>query len=75
MARPREIQVVTVRMPKEEHEALKIYAFHTGSSVNDVVLRAVRNYLATEGRSDEFDKLLNKARAQYRVALDKLKDL
>lgn len=75
MARPLETQVVTVRMPREEHEALKIYAFHSGSSINEVVLRAVRNYLATEGRSDQFDKLLKKARVQYRVALDKLKDL
>lgn len=70
-----ETQVVTVRMPKDEHEALKTYAFHVGTSINDVVLRSVRNYLASEGRSQEFQALLKKSQARYRVALDKLKDL
>lgn len=74
MAKP-EKQVVTVRMPKDEHEALKTFAFHTASTVNEVVLRAVRNYLASEGRSQEFQTLLKKSQARYRVALDKLKDL
>jgi hypothetical protein len=69
------MQVVTVRMPKEEHEALRIFAFHSGMSINEVMLRAMRNFLATEGRTEEFDALLRKARSQYRVALDKLKDL
>lgn len=70
-----ETQVVTVRMPKSEHEALKIFAFHSGTSINEVMLRAMRNFLATEGRSEEFNALLQKARSQYRVALDNLKDL
>jgi NRPS condensation-like uncharacterized protein len=70
-----ETQVLTVRMPKDEHEALRGYAFATGASMNDVVLRALRDFLSGPGRREEFDALLSKARKQYRVALDKLVDL
>lgn len=68
-------QVVTVRMPKEEHEVLKIFAFHTEMSINDVMLRAMRQFLASEGRTEEFEGLLRKSRSQYRATLDRLKDL
>jgi NRPS condensation-like uncharacterized protein len=70
-----ETQVLTVRMPKDEHEALRSYAFATGASMNDIVLRAIREFLASSGRREEFDALLTKARKQYRLALDKLADL
>lgn len=67
-------KVVTVRMSNEEHEALKIFSFHTGLSINEVMLRAMRTFLATEGRSEKFDALLRKTRVRYRSALDKLED-
>jgi hypothetical protein len=69
-----ETQVLTVRMPKDEHELLRNYSFATGTSMNEVVLRAVREFLAGPGRRDEFESLLSRARRQYRVALDKLAD-
>jgi len=70
-----ESQALTLRIPKEEHEALRAFAFHAGQSVNEVVLSSIRQYLTADGRSEEFESLLDKARTQYRVALDKLKDL
>lgn len=69
-----EKKVVMVRMSPEEHEVLKIFSFHTGVSINEVMLRAMRNFLATEGRSEEFDALLRKTRGRYRSALDKLEE-
>lgn len=63
-----------VRMSKEEHEAaLKIFSF-SGISINEVMLRAMRHFLATEGRSEQFDELLRKTRGRYRSALDKLEE-
>lgn len=67
-------KVVTVRMSAEEHEALKIFSFHTRISINEVMLRAMRNFLATEGKGKEFDALLRKTRDRYRSALDKLEE-
>jgi len=71
----REVQVVTLRVPREEYQALKSFAQLTGASINDVGLRAIREFLAGEARQDEFEAVLQEARAQYRVALDKLADM
>lgn len=68
-------QAVTVRLSKDEYEALRTFAFVTETSINEVARRALREFLVTQGRRDEFDSLLKKARTQYRVALDKLADL
>lgn len=68
-------QAVTLRLSKEEYEALRTFAFVTESSINEVARRALRDFLAAQGRREEFDALLKKARTQYRVALDKLADL
>lgn len=70
-----EPQAVTLRLSKEEYEALRTFAFVTSSSINEVARRALRDFLVAKGRSEEFDALLKKARTQYRVALDKLADL
>lgn len=69
-----EKKVVMVRMSKEEHQAVKIFSFHSGISINEVMLRAMRHFLATEGRSEQFDELLRKTRGRYRSALDKLEE-
>lgn len=67
-------KVVMVRMSEEEYEALKIFSFHSKVSMNEVMLRGLRHFLATEGRSKEFEEQLRKARNRYRSALDKLKE-
>lgn len=66
---------MTVRLPFEVHEALRVVAFGTGVSLNHVVLRAVGDYLADKNRRETVDRLAGQVREQYRVALDKLKDL
>ena len=67
-----EKKVVMVRMSSEEHEVLKVFSFHTGISINEVMLRAMRQFLSTEGKNKELDALLRNARNRYRNALDKL---
>lgn len=69
-----EKKVVMVRMSPEEHEVLKIFSFHARISINEVMLRAMKQYLATQGTSQEFDELLKKSRGRYRSALEKMKE-
>jgi hypothetical protein len=66
---------MTVRLPAEVHEALRTVAFAGGTSLNDVVLRAIGDLLADKGRREAVDTMATRVREQYRVALDKLKDL
>lgn len=73
--KPKEVQVVTLRIPREVHEALKTLAFATDSSVNDIGLRAISDFLSHKGHQEAVDSLAKKVRNQYRVALDKLADL
>lgn len=73
--RPREARVLTVRVPGEIHEGLRTMAFATGTSINDLVLRALRDYMADAGRREEVAAYIREAQQQFRVALDKLKDL
>lgn len=70
-----ELQTLTVRVPKEVHEALRTTAFATDASINDLVLRAVRDFLGNEGHRRKVEGFLRKAQGEYRVALDKLADL
>lgn len=66
---------MTVRLPAEVHEALRAVAFAGGGSLNDLVLRAVGDFLLDKGRRETVDAMAARVREQYRVALDKLKDL
>jgi predicted DNA-binding protein len=66
---------VNVRVPKEVHEALRVLVAATGQPANEIVLRALKNYLATEGHRAAVRAFADKATKQYAVALDKLKDL
>ncbi|MGH2721807.1 MAG: DNA-binding protein [Actinomycetota bacterium] len=68
-------QAVTVRLSRDEYEALRTFAFVTDTSINEGARRALREFLVAQGRREEFDALLKKARTQYRVALDKLANL
>ncbi len=71
----REVQALTVRVPRDVHDALRTLSFATGASINDLVLRAIGDFLADEGHRDAVEGFLTKAQAQYRDALDKLADL
>ena len=63
-----------VRLPAEEHTALRNLAFFTGQPMNEIVCTALRNYLATDGRTALRDASTAHGRAFMRDLLDKLAD-
>jgi hypothetical protein len=65
---------LTVRLPEDEHNALKLYAFLSETSLNEAVLDAIRFFLASK-EEELFEQGIDRLRKQYRVALDKLADL
>jgi hypothetical protein len=67
-------KALTVRLPEDEHTALRLYAFLSGVSFNDAVVQAVRQFLLSK-HDELFEKGIDRLRTQYRVALDKLADL
>jgi hypothetical protein len=69
------VERLTVRMPADMHEAVRTVAFATNASINDVVIRAVGDYLTDAGRSQAVDSFLERAQDQWHVALDKLADM
>ena len=73
-ARPETVQI-NVRVPKEVHQALRVLVAATGQPANEIVLSALRNYLATDGHRAAVRSFAEQAMKQYAVALDKLKDL
>jgi len=70
-----EMQQLTIRVPKDVHDALRTLALASGKKINELVLRAIRDYLGASGHREAVDNFLAQARDQYRVALDKLADL
>ena len=69
------VRQLPVRLPADQYEALKVYAFFTKTSMNEIVNQAVAEFLAGTGRSEQLDAMLERAQKDYRMALDKLKDL
>ena len=67
-----DVQALTVRLPQDEYQALRTYAFVTKRSINDVVRSAVLDYLAGTERQQEMDAIIEHIRDSRRVALDKL---
>ncbi|HEY7874385.1 MAG TPA: hypothetical protein VIG64_04605 [Actinomycetota bacterium] len=65
-------QAVTLRVSRDVYEAMRTHAFATNTTINDIATRALYNYLIDEGREKEIDAFLDRARKQYRDALDKL---
>lgn len=70
-----DLQQVNVRVPRDVYEALRTYTYATDVSMNEAVVRAVIDFLATQGRREEVEAFLQRARRQYRGALDRLADL
>ncbi|MCA1840919.1 MAG: hypothetical protein ABR507_07505 [Actinomycetota bacterium] len=68
-------QAMTLRIPEDEYNLLKMQAAATDTSINELVLTAVRKLLTDQSRSSEVEKYLEEARTKYRVALDKLADM
>jgi hypothetical protein len=70
----KDTQVVTVRLPRDVYEGLRALSFATDTSINELVLRAVGNYMKG-GHRELVDDAATRVREQYRVALDRLADL
>jgi len=67
-----QIKEFTLRLPAEDHRALKVHCALTGESMNGIVARLIHEYLAGPGREASFAAALAETRTEYRVALDKL---
>ncbi|SHR59768.1 Uncharacterised protein [Mycobacteroides abscessus subsp. abscessus] len=66
---------LTVRLPVELADALKNYAFVTDTSGNEVIKRAVVEYLQTHGRAEVMQAAFERVVRDHSIALDKLKDM
>jgi hypothetical protein len=66
---------LTLRLPVELADALKNYAFVTDTSANEVIKRAVIEYLKVHGRADAIRAAFERVIDQHSLALDKLKDM
>ncbi|MGO8966895.1 ribbon-helix-helix protein, CopG family [Mycobacterium sp.] len=66
---------LTVRLPVELADALKNYAFVTETSGNEVIKRALIEYLQVHGREDLMRSAFERVVEQHSEALDKLKDM
>ncbi len=62
-------RAITLRLPEGQREALRTLAFVEGTSINELILRAIRSYLAAQHRVERFESLLDRARLQYRELL------
>lgn len=68
-------QAFLARLSAEEHAALRGFAYATDTSMNDVVRRAVREFLAGPARREQVRSATAKLQQQYAAALDKLAGL
>ncbi|MCV7088813.1 DNA-binding protein [Mycobacterium interjectum] len=66
---------LTVRLPGELADMLKNYAFVTDISANEVIKRALIEYLKVHGRRDVMRAAFERVVDQHGKALDKLKDM
>ena len=66
---------LTLRIDTSEYDALRAYAATTGTSINKVVVAAIREFLTGPAREQHFEAALARVREDYRVALDKLGEI
>jgi len=71
----KETQVVTVRMPRDVYEGLRALSFANHTSINELVLRALGNHMASAGHRELVEAAATRVSEQYRVALAKLAEL
>jgi hypothetical protein len=64
-----ETRAITLRLPEAQHEALRTLAFIEKTSINEMVLRAIKGYVAAQHRIEKFEAMLDRARVQYRDLL------
>lgn len=67
-------RMLTVRLSQAQHHALRSFAFVANVSMNEVVLRALEDYLKEQGSDSTVDALLQEQRARLRQAVRGLDD-
>jgi predicted transcriptional regulator len=70
-----EIRQVTVRMPSDIYDAVKIVARATDQKINGLILHAVADYISGAGREQAVDVFFKEAQEKYHVVLDKLAEM
>lgn len=75
MAETMETKGFALRLSADEHTAVRAFAAATGTSANEVIRRAIREFVTGPARREEFEAVLSETMDQYKVALDKLADL
>lgn len=68
----RDLHTFTARLAVEEYEALRSYAFFANTSINAVVVRAIRELLMREGTEKRVDRMVGEARAKFRRTVEGL---
>lgn len=67
-------RMLTVRLSQAQHKALRAFAFVANVSRNEVVVRALEDYLKEQGSESTVDALLQEQRARLRQAVRGLDD-
>ncbi len=68
-------RAMSLRLSEEEHEALRGAAYAFETSMNEVVRRAIREFLTGPARREEIARLFARANQEYGAAFRKLADL
>lgn len=66
---------LTVRLPAELADVLRNYAFLTDTSANEVIKRALTEYIKAHSRAEMMQAAFDRVAREHRVALDKLEDM
>lgn len=66
---------LTVRLPAELADVLRNYAFLTETSANEVIKRALTEYLKAHSRGEMMQAAFDRVLREHKVALDKLEDM
>lgn len=66
------INAITLRLPSELMDEIRLYRALTGTPGNELIVRLVRDFFAGTGRDELLRSMTDRAREQYGVALEEL---
>ena len=67
------VHAFTVRVDQSVHAAAKAYAALSGLTLSDLVDQALREFLVNHSDADEVEQMAERARTQYREAVERLR--
>lgn len=68
-------KALTLRLPEELAEALRVYSFATNTPANTVIVHALTEYIREHGHTDMVQAAFKHVLEQHAVAFDKLASL